>query len=93
MAHQRAEIMFGSSWNVHLRVPIRGGVSDEPVALELAREAGQLLDHETMAQDPLRIRFAYLRKHEAERLFAALRARIPHAVVWLEMEQGLGIAD
>jgi hypothetical protein len=84
--------MFGTSWNVHLRVP-PGAEGQELSAAGLAREAGQLLDQETMEVEPLRMRFAYLRKHEAERLFRSLRASIPQAVVWIEMEQGLGIAE
>jgi hypothetical protein len=84
--------MFGTTWNVHLRVPAPGE-EIEPLALTLGRESGQLLDQETLESSPLRIRFAYLRKHEAERLFKALRAGIPNSVVWIEMEQGLGIAD
>jgi hypothetical protein len=86
--------MFGATWNVHLRVPPAPGEGDdEALAQRLGREAGELLDQETLATDPLRVRFAYLRKYEAERLFKALRAEIPRAVVWIEMEQGLGIAE
>jgi hypothetical protein len=84
--------MLGTSWNVHLRVP-PSAERQELAAGALAREAGQLLDWETMEEEPLRMRFAYLRKHEAERLFRSLRASIPNAVVWLEMEQGLGITE
>jgi hypothetical protein len=85
--------MLGATWNVHLRVPVPGRAEDEEVASALARGAGQLLDEETLGRDPLRLRFAYLRKHEAERLFRALRAGVPNAVVWLEMERGLGVGE
>lgn len=81
--------MLGATWNVHLRVP-PSGRDDEQLAAALARRAGQLLDEETLGREPLRIRFAYLRKYEAERLFKALRENVPNAVVWIEMEQGLG---
>lgn len=81
--------MGRTTWAVHVRIapPVRA--EDAALASSLARAAGAPLDEELLEAEPLRVRVAYLRKYEAERLFRSLRQALPHAVAWMEPEEPL----